>query len=347
MLIDIQMSKRMEHTINSHGTASNPMTRGVNSGFYVLLAFVALVEGCSVRPRYKAPTSTIRPFHNPAPMRADGASAPPLDTWWEGFGDPELTRIVQRALDQNLDLAPSVTRVDQARVIVAHEQIATDEHLLQLVSQRTAAGVASDREQAQAEAVLAQAKATVPQLAIILEAQLNRLDVLMGVQPGTYASELKILADIPIIPSITSLADPSELLRRRPDIIAAERRIAASNERIGQALAEYYPRLSLSGFLGNEGISPGNLFREKGFQPSAVAGLRSRLFDFGRVDAEVKYATGAKCRGDPAIPERCLAGCRGCRGLVQPLGPVGIERRRNPCRDRSFAACQGPLARGL
>ena len=79
----------------------------------------------------------------------------------------------------------------------------------------------------------------MPQLAIILEAQLNRLDVLMGVQPGTYASELRIPADIPIIPSITSLSDPSELLRRRPDIIAAERRIAASNERIGQALAEY------------------------------------------------------------------------------------------------------------
>jgi NodT family efflux transporter outer membrane factor (OMF) lipoprotein len=401
MLSNIQMSKRMEQATTSHGadTASNPMTRSVKSGVYVLLALVALVEGCSVGPRYKAPTPTIRPFHNPAPMRADGAPAPPLDTWWEGFGDRELTRIVQRALDQNLDLAASVTRVEQARAAAkeagarlkpsgalnaqstsfrqslesptgrvagtlpgfdrnqsyldlgvaasweidlfgglrhgaqaaseevqaaeaerlgtrvsivaeaadaymqirgaqarltfAREQIATDEHLLQLVSQRTAAGVASDREQAQAEAVLAQAKATVPQLAIILEAQLNRLDVLMGVQPGTYASELKTPANIPSIPSITTLADPSELLRRRPDIIAAERRIAASNARIGQALAEYYPRLSLSGFLGNEAISPGNLFREKGFQPSAVAGLRWRLFDFGRVDAEVKYATGA------------------------------------------------------
>ena len=57
----------------------------------------------------------MSPFHNPAPMRADGVSAPPLDTWWEGFGDPELTRIVQRALDQNLDLAASLTRVEQAR----------------------------------------------------------------------------------------------------------------------------------------------------------------------------------------------------------------------------------------
>ena len=368
----------MEQATTSHAadTASNSMSRGVKSGLCAVLPFVMVVGGCSVGPKYKAPATPMRPFHNPAPMRADGASAPPLDSWWEGFGDPKLTRIVQRALDQNLDLAAALTRVEQARasakaagarlkpsgalsaqstslrqslespigrvagtfpgfdrnqsyldlgvaasweidlfgglrhgveaasaevqaaeaehlgtrvsivaeaadaymqvrgaqarLAFAHEQIATDQHLLQLVSQRRAAGVASDREQAQAEAVLAQARATLPQLAIILEEQLNRLDVLIGVQPGTYASELKTPADIPIIPSITSLADPSELLRRRPDIIAAERRIAASNARIGQALAEYYPRLSLSGFLGNEAISPGNLFREKGFQPSAL-----------------------------------------------------------------------------
>src|SRR5258708_20585429 len=117
MLTNIQESKRMEQATTSHDAdaASKPMTRGVTSGFYILLAFVALVEGCSVGPKYKAPTPTIRPFHNPAPTRADGASAPSLDTWWEGFGDPDLTRIVQRALDQNLDLAASVTRVEQAR----------------------------------------------------------------------------------------------------------------------------------------------------------------------------------------------------------------------------------------
>jgi len=115
----------------------------------------------------------------------------------------------------------------------------------------------------------------------------------MGVQPGAYASELRTPANIPIIPSITSLADPSELLRRRPDIIAAERRIAASNARIGQALANTIRGSRFQGFSATKAISPGNLFREKGFQPSAVAGLRWRLFDFGRVDAEVKYATGA------------------------------------------------------
>src|SRR5215813_5935228 len=117
MLINIQMSERMEQATASHAadSASKSMTRGVKSGLCALLPFVIVLGGCSVGPRYKAPTTPMRPFHNPAPMRADGASAPPLDTWWEGFGDPELTRIVQRALDQNLDLAASLTRVEQAR----------------------------------------------------------------------------------------------------------------------------------------------------------------------------------------------------------------------------------------
>src|SRR5260370_18690070 len=112
----------------------------------------------------------------------------------------------------------------------------------------------------------------------------------IGAPAATYAAELAACSDIPVIPSITTLADPSELLRRRPDIIAAERRVAASNARIGQVLSEYYPKISVSGFLGNQAISPGNLFREKGFQPSAVAGLRWRLFDFGRIDAEGRQA---------------------------------------------------------
>lgn len=374
-------------------------------GHLASFGWVALFAlGCTVGPRYQLPQTQLQPFHNAPAITARHPDVPPpaLDVWWDGFHDPELSRIIQRALAQNLDLSEALTRVDQsraaarqaaaqlkpkgsldaesesfrqslespvgrfghafpgydrnqsyltlgiaasweidlfgglrrgaeaatdefqaaqaegvgtrvsvvadsadaymqirgtqARIAYTKEQIATDEHLLKLVSQRKDAQIASDRELAQAEAVLAQARAIVPQLQTVLEAQLNRLDVLMGAQPGTYADELSQPADLPVIPSITMLSDPSDLLRRRPDVIAAERRVAASNARIGQALAEYYPKISLSGFLGNQAISPGNLFREKGFEPSAVAGLRWRLFDFGRVNAEVKQARGAEAQ---------------------------------------------------
>src|SRR5881394_2298751 len=365
------------------------------------LALGASLSGCAVGPKYNRPTVELQPFHN-APLietRAASLPAPPLDQWWTGFHDPELARIVKRALDQNLDLAAAMTRVQQAhaaaqgagaqrlpsgnlyasttslsqstesmtgraashlpgydrpqnyydlgfmaswetdlfgglkkgaqaataeaqaaeashtgtRITVAAEaadaymqvrgaqarlnfakdQIATDSHLVELVQQRRDAGVASDRELAQAQALLSQAKATIPLLTVSLEAQLNRLDVLMGAQPGTYAAELSSVAEIPDVPEISGYGTPTDVLRRRPDIIAAERTVAASNARIGQALAEYYPKLSISGIVGSQAVAPAHLFEQQGFQPVSVVGLRWRLFDFGRVASEVAQARGA------------------------------------------------------
>lgn len=361
-----------------------------------------VLEGCTVGPKYRAPTPALAPFHNQVGTSVSNATAaPPLDQWWTGFNDPMLVIIVRRALDQNLDLAATLARVNQARaaaagagarlypageldasataerqslqsnlgtiagtvptfrrnireytigpaasweidlagglrhnvaaardevqaaeaervgtrvivasdaadaylqvrgyqarLAIAQNQIATDEHLLLLVKNRIAAGAGTGREAAQAEALVVQARSTVPLLRLSLEKQLNRLDVLMGAQPGTYAHELTTVAAIPSIPTIKT-QEPTDVLRRRPDVIAAERRLAASNERIGVAVADYYPKISLAGVLGFDSLNSGHLFSASGFQPAAVAGLRWRLFDFGRVDAEVKEARGANAQ---------------------------------------------------
>ena len=81
------------------------------------LALGASLTGCAVGPKYHRPTVNLQPFHNAPSIETRTASlpAPPLDQWWTGFHDPELTRIVKRALDQNLDLAAAMTRVQQAR----------------------------------------------------------------------------------------------------------------------------------------------------------------------------------------------------------------------------------------
>ena len=375
------------------------MTFTLRIGFTIALG--ASLTGCAIGPNYQRPSVKLQPFHNAPSVEARNVSrpAPVLDQWWTGFHDPELTRIVQRALDENLDLAAAMTRVQQARaaaqgagaqrlpsgnlyaatttlyqstesmtgrfaantpgyhryqnyydlglaaswetdlfgslkrgaeaataeaqaaeasqtgtritvaaeaadaymqirgaqarLVFAKDQIATDNHLVELVQQRRDAGVASDRELAQAQALLSQAKATVPLITVSLEAQLNRLDVLMGAQPGTYAAELTPVVDIAEVPAISGFGTPNELLRRRPDVIAAERMVAASNAHIGQALAEYYPKLSLSGIVGSQALAPAHLFEQQGFQPVSVVGLRWRLFDFGRVAAEVEQARGS------------------------------------------------------
>ncbi len=70
-----------------------------------------------VGAKYQRPMVKLQPSHNAPSMETRTASlpAPPLDQWWTGFRDPELTRIVKRALDENLDLAAAMTGVQQAR----------------------------------------------------------------------------------------------------------------------------------------------------------------------------------------------------------------------------------------
>jgi NodT family efflux transporter outer membrane factor (OMF) lipoprotein len=359
------------------------------------------MSGCAVGPSYRRPATTLEKLHSAVAVEARPTSAPTaaLETWWEGFNDPMLSRLVQKARDQNLDLAAALARVrqaraaareagaqllptfdlngqaarvhqslespvgqianhvpgfnrdqslydvglgasweldlfgglrrakeaasaearaaiaeqlgirisvtadtadaylriraDQARIAVAEQQVATDEHLLELVRLRFGRGLAAVREVAQAEALLSQARASLQPLRIDLEAQMNRLDVLLGLQPGTSAAQLQTASDIPSVPGVSTNDGPVEVLRRRPDVIAAERRLEASNARIGQALAEYYPKISLAGMLGYESTRPSDLFKAATFQPQGVAGLRWRVFDFGKVSAEVAQARGA------------------------------------------------------
>lgn len=179
------------------------------------------------------------------------------------------------------------------RIVLTQAQIDTDEQLLQLVGRRQDAGVATDLETAQAQALLSHARATLPPLKASLALQSNRLDILMGVPAGTYAAELRAAAAYYRIPAIDTAEGPAQLLRQRPDVIAAERRLAASSARIGVAVAEYYPSVSLSALLGFESLNGGTLFQSASFQPAAIAGLRWRLFDFGRIDAQVLQARGA------------------------------------------------------
>ena len=190
----------------------------------------------------------------------------------------------------------------QARLDIARGQVKTQQELLSTLKLLYGKGLAAELQVRQVEGALAQVRATVPVLEAGLDTAMNALDVMLGTAPGTHRDELAAAgagpstaapASIPVAPAIAATGSPGDLLRRRPDLIVAERRLAASNARIGVAIAEYYPKLSFSGLIGSAtSVSGGNLFTGGASQAAGVLGLRWRLFDFGRIDAEIDLAKG-------------------------------------------------------
>jgi outer membrane protein TolC len=130
--------------------------------------------------------------------------------------------------------------------------------------------------------------------------------VLLGAQPGTYRAELSAVAAIPSAPPIADAGGPAELIRRRPDLVVAEQRLRASNARIGSALSEYYPKVSLSGLVGTATTTLSTAFQDPATQAQGVLGLRWRLFDFVRVGAEVKAAKGRHAEALAAYQQSVL-----------------------------------------
>lgn len=181
----------------------------------------------------------------------------------------------------------------QARLDVARRQVQTQQELLSTINLLYGKGLAAELQVRQAEGALAQVRASVPVLEAGLDVAMNALDVMLGSPPGTHRAEMIEAGTIPTAPQIAAAGSPGELLRRRPDLIVAERRLAASSARIGVAIAEYYPKLSLGGLIGSAtSVSSGNLFTSGASQAAGVLGLRWRLFDFGRINAQIEQAKG-------------------------------------------------------
>ncbi len=213
----------------------------------------------------------------------------------------------------------------QARIAIVEQQIEADRQLVSLVRDRVGNGVATRREQAEAEARLAQTRSQRPPLLAERARQANRLNILMGSAPGTYTAQLGAPVADPVVPGLPAAIGPDTLLRHRPDVVAAERRLAASNAGIGAALAEYYPKLSLSGILGFEALD-GPLFKSAAFQPGALAGLRWRLFDFGRVDAEVAQARGRHAEALAVYRQAVLRAAEDVENAVTDWAQIGAQR---------------------
>ena len=178
-------------------------------------------------------------------------------------------------------------RAAQHRLKIARSNLALQEQTQSLVDARLQAGLTVERDAAQARTNVESTRARLPSLEASASAAENRLCVLLACAPGALPVTLADEAPIPTAPARIAVGVPADLLRRRPDVRAAERRFAAAVARIGAVDAERYPRLSLGGTLGLSANSASEVFDADSDLSAFGPSLRWNLFDGGRLRQRV------------------------------------------------------------
>jgi NodT family efflux transporter outer membrane factor (OMF) lipoprotein len=178
----------------------------------------------------------------------------------------------------------------QERLRVARENATNQQETLRLVQARFDAGRDTEFDTSRARAQLEATLANVPAFEAQVAVTEHRIAVLTGRTPDALIAQLDVAAPLPALPDRLDAGTPGELLRRRPDVAAAEHRLHASTARIGVATADLFPRFTLGGLLGSATADAGALF-EGGTNTSFVAlGIDWSFLDAGRVRARIAAA---------------------------------------------------------
>jgi NodT family efflux transporter outer membrane factor (OMF) lipoprotein len=179
-------------------------------------------------------------------------------------------------------------RTAQSRLTYAERNLEAQQEVYNIAQWRAESGLATALDVEQARSILEQTRAQIPSLTTNLRQAMNRLAVLMGQQPGTLAAELAERRPIPLASADVVADVPANVLRRRPDIRSAERRLAAQSAQVGVAEAALMPNLILSGSIGVQALTAADLFSSGGTD-SRRGGLTINLpvFNAGALRANV------------------------------------------------------------
>ena len=230
-----------------------------------------------------------------------------------------------------------------AQVCALGEQLAVAHHSLDVVSredeitvQRHEAGASSLFDVVRAQGLVAQVRAGIPPLEGQRKAALFELATLLGRAPSRAPMEAQACVRPPQLDALIPVGDGIELLKRRPDVRQAERRVAAATARIGVATADLYPRISLAGFFG--GVSATipdlttNAGRAWGVGPSIKWSFPNQTGPRARVQQAKANASAALAGFDAAV-------LRALKEAEQSLAIYGTELdRRQALADAQIQA---------
>lgn len=178
-------------------------------------------------------------------------------------------------------------RSQQNQLRITRSNLEAQRHTLALTEKLFNEGVVARHDVVRARAQAEITAAQIPALEANLIAGLHQLEVLAGQTPGALAGKLDAAGAVPATSAQPLLASPADTIKRRPDIRFAERRLAAATAMQGAAIAELFPKISLSAFVGLRNTDIESLFKSAAFSYGTVGNLMQPLLNFGRIRAGI------------------------------------------------------------
>ncbi|MGH8139676.1 MAG: efflux transporter outer membrane subunit [Steroidobacteraceae bacterium] len=199
---------------------------------------------------------------------------------WQASVEDQYCVLV--SLDSDVAHAYIDLRGAQLRKSVAQASLATQRELLDLTRQRQAAGLTTDVDVENAAAQVSVTQAQLPLLDLQITQDIHQLGKLLDLEPEALRGELDGARAVPPVPPQVPIGLPADLARRRPDIRAAEQNLHAATARIGVAVADLFPRLTLSAAGGFQAQSTSTLLDWASRFGTLGPGLELPVLDRGR-----------------------------------------------------------------
>ncbi len=225
-------------------------------------------------------------------------------------------------------------RLDQAQIAVIESEIERQSRALQIAGNIARVGLVPGIDVTRQNGNITATRARLEPLKADLDVRKHALGILLGQPPEALMAELSgslpDLAPAPVIPA----GLPSDLLRRRPDIRAAERNLAASTADIGVATADLYPKFSLTGMAQLISTALGSLFAGDSLQLTGTGQATFPLFDWGKRKAAIGVR---KEEREQAYQDYRTVVLQALRDVEDPLSRIDAERRRNDLLKQALA----------
>jgi outer membrane protein, multidrug efflux system len=220
----------------------------------------------------------------------------------------------------------------QERLRLTKRNVEIEVQLLDLMQRRRTAGTASELDVVRLTNQLDTTQAALQPLEAEVTEQMDKLALLVGNVPGALDQELAVPTAVPLPPTATPIGDPEGMLRRRPDIAAAERRLAQQTALIGQDIAALFPKLTLLGDVGFTAPTPRSLFNGSSFTYVAAPILQWTPLDFGRNKAKIDQAKFSRDEAEADYRRTVLAALQDAESALNRYG-----RQRNSVTDYANA----------